>query len=309
MNTAAILGAGAIGGYLIWGLSEKLGDNLWIVADGERKQRLETQGIEINGKQYTLHVRTPQEARGVDVLFVATKSQALEAALDDIAAVVDAHTVVISLMNGVTSEEIIGNRIGKEHVLYATIRIASERNGNRIQFYGHNTPGIFYGEVDSQEPTERMLAVKELLDGTPLHHTMLEDILHEQWDKLALNISCNLVQAILGVGMGVYTDSEHAAFLSKQLREEVVKIAAAKGVDISTPTVMLGGKKKVAQKWARYSTLQDLDAGRHTEIDLFAGAIVEMGRELGIPTPYNAFAYHAIKALEQKNDGLFDYQS
>ena len=52
---------------------------------------------------------------------------------------------------------------------------------------------------------------------------------------------------------------------------------------------------------------QDLDAGRHTEIDMFSGALMRMGRELGIPTPYNEYTYHMIKALEEKNDGLFDY--
>lgn len=59
---------------------------------------------------------------------------------------------------------------------------------------------------------------------------------------------------------------------------------------------------------ARYSTLQDLDAKRHTEIDMFSGALMRMGKELGIPTPYNEYTYHMIKALAEKNDGLLDYQ-
>ena len=46
---------------------------------------------------------------------------------------------------------------------------------------------------------------------------------------------------------------------------------------------------------ARYSTLQDLDAGRHTEIDMFSSALMRMGKELGIPTPYNEYTYHMIK--------------
>ena len=54
---------------------------------------------------------------------------------------------------------------------------------------------------------------------------------------------------------------------------------------------------------ARYSTLQDIDAGRHTEIDMFSGALMRMARA-GIPTPYNEYTYHMIKALEEKNDGL-----
>lgn len=65
--------------------------------------------------------------------------------------------------------------------------------------------------------------------------------------------------------------------------------------------------KGIVSKAARYSTLQDLDAKRHTEIDMFAGIIVEMGKELGIATPYNEFAYNVIKAIEEKNDGKFDY--
>ena len=57
----------------------------------------------------------------------------------------------------------------------------------------------------------------------------------------------------------------------------------------------------------RFSTLQDLDAGRHTEIDMFSGALAKMGKELGVPMPYNEYTYHIIKALEEKNDGKFDY--
>ena len=60
-------------------------------------------------------------------------------------------------------------------------------------------------------------------------------------------------------------------------------------------------------KAARYSTLQDLDAGRHTEVDMFAGAMVRMGKELGIATPYNEYTYNAIKAIEERNDGKFNY--
>lgn len=53
------------------------------------------------------------------------------------------------------------------------------------------------------------------------------------------------------------------------------------------------------------STLQDIEAGRRTEVEMFGGTMVRMGRELGVPTPYNEMFYHAIKVLEQKNEGLF----
>ena len=84
-------------------------------------------------------------------------------------------------------------------------------------------------------------------------------------------------------------------------------IAAAKGIDIRKADDSSSHGSAVPPS-ARYSTLQDLDAGRHTEIDMFSGALIRMGKELGIPTPYNEYTYHIIKALEEKNDRKFDYQ-
>lgn len=306
IKTVAILGAGAVGAYFIWGLSEKLGEKLWIIADGDRKERLSSEGLLINNKVYSLNVKTPDEARGVDLLLVSTKYGALQAALDDIDTVADEHTVVMSLLNGVDSEEIIGARIGMEHMVYSLMKIASERVGNSIVFDGPTTIGLMYGEADRSEPTERCLAIAKILDGTELHYKICDDIIRQIWFKYALNISQNQPQAMIGCGVGAYADSTYARNISDKLRAEVVEIAKAKGIDISIPAGAARGSSPT-KKTARFSTLQDLDAKRHTEVDMFAGAMVRMGRELGIPTPYNEFTYNMIKALEEKNDGKFDY--
>lgn len=50
-----------------------------------------------------------------------------------------------------------------------------------------------------------------------------------------------------------------------------------------------------------------MDAKRHTEIEMFAGNMIEMGAEYGIPVPYCEYTYHMIKAMEKKNDGKFEY--
>lgn len=307
IDTVAILGTGAVGGYFIWGLSEKMKDALWVIADGNRKESLQREGIYINGNHFKLNVRTPEEARGVDLLFVSTKYGALNDILGDIETVVDEHTVVLSLLNGVDSEKMIGERIGMEHMVYALMKIASERNGNCITFDGSTTPGLFYGEAGQKEPSERMEAIAELLDGTALHYHMCEDIICEIWRKFALNVSCNLPQAILGCGVGAYDDSVYAAHICQKLEDEVTAIARAKAIPIG-PLDTGNIRRSASVRTARYSTLQDLDAGRHTEVDMFAGAVIQMGKELGVPTPYNEFAYNVIKALEEKNDGKFDYK-
>ena len=121
IKSVAVLGAGAVGSYVIWGLSSRKDIRLAVIAEGPRAERLKQQGITINGTTYRPQVWTPQEANGVDLLVVALKYGALPGALDSIAAAVGPNTTVMSLMNGVDSEEIIAAKIGAEHVLPSLI--------------------------------------------------------------------------------------------------------------------------------------------------------------------------------------------
>ena len=119
IETVAILGAGAIGSYF---------------AKGERKERLEKEGLCINDKIYKPKVKTPEEAKGVDLLLVSTKYNGLRDALEDIRTVVAPHTTVLSLLNGIDSEEIIGTVIDPARIAYSLMRINSERKGNSVTF-------------------------------------------------------------------------------------------------------------------------------------------------------------------------------
>lgn len=311
IRKVALYGAGAIGAYFIWGLSKKLGDNLMIVAKGERADRLRKQGMVINGEHFALNVVEPSDAKAADLLLISVKFGALQDSLPDIAEIVSDHTTVLSLLNGVETEQIIGKEIGMKHMLGSFMKIAAERDGNSVVFNPEVTPGLYYGELKQDGKiigkTERVEAVEKLLQDTKMHYHAQEDIGLDMWYKFALNVSQNLPQAILGIGFGGYGDSEHVNALRLGLRHEVTQIAAANGYDIANPAAN-ESSKTVATKKARYSTLQDLDAGRHTEIDLFAGAMMRQGKAHGIPTPYSEFAFHAIKALEEKNDGLFRYE-
>ena len=149
--------------------------------------------------------------------------------------------------------------------------------------------------------------VNDIFENTGLHWIITDDIQAEIWGKFKLNVCNNLPQAILGVGVGCYEDSEHMAAIRDGLRAEVEAVAKAKGIDLSMINAK-SGRGSAVKASARYSTLQDIDSGRHTEIDMFSGAMMRMGKELGIPTPYNEYTYHMIKALEEKNDGVFEYQ-
>lgn len=305
-RNVTILGAGAIGSYLIWGFSQKPEIEWCIAASGKRKQRLETDGLWINGKQYFPKTVTPKEAHGTDLLIVALKYGALRDALSEIGEIVSERTTVMSLMNGVDSEEIIASAIGEEPLVYSVIKIASERNGNRIVFDPEAATGITYGEKDPKRGTKRTDALNELFSGTGLHYRSSDKILTEIWAKFLRNVRFNLTQAILGCGLGAVRDSAHAAFIQEKLGAEVELLAKAKGIDLSKCDKSVPSREQIPDRTV-FSTLQDLKAKRHTEVEMFSGAIIRMGKELGIPVPYNEMAYHIIRALEEKNDGLFDY--
>lgn len=303
----AILGAGAVGSYIIWGLSDSRDIELGVVTKNERNKRLKSEGITINGVKYKPNVWTPEEAENIDLLIVALKYGNLPDTLDDIEKIVGENTIVMSLMNGVDSEEIIGKRINPNNILHSFIKVASQKKEDGFHFDPETTIGIIFGELQPPYESERIKAINHLFDNTGIHWRVTEFIQEEIWGKFRLNVCNNLPQAILGAGVGCYHDSEHMSFIRKALRGEVESIAEAKGIDLSKIDDS-SGRGSAVKASARYSTLQDIDAGRHTEIDMFSGALVRMGKELGIPTPHNEYTYHIIKALEEKNDGMFNYE-
>ena len=307
-----VLGAGAVGSYFVYGLADKKDIDLCVVADGARKERLEREGITIDDKKevrtFRPVVRTPEEARGVDLLLVAVKYTALDAVLGDIATIAAPGTVVLSLLNGIDSEEKIGAVIDPSQIVYSLMRVSSERRNredgrNVITFDPAIKWGVYLGEKGSPVKSGRIAAIEELFADTACGVYFVEDIVQDQWAKYASNICYNLPQAVLDLPFGAYFDSEHLAFLREKLFDEVQRVGAAMGIKVLSPSLAWDS----CAKTARFSTLQDLDAGRHTEIDMFAGVLMEKAKAAGISVPYTEYTYHAIKALEEKNDGRFRY--
>ncbi len=299
----ALIGAGAVGAYFIYGFTDQSDLDFCLVAEGERSDRLKKNGVMINDQTYYPKVKSPEEAKGADLLLVCTKYHGLTGALDMIETIVDEHTVVMSLLNGINSEDLIAERIGGKHLLYSVTRISSERRDGRIHFVPETTPGITVGERDSSIPSPRVQAFMHLMRQYDLHCRFSENIRLDQWSKYSMNIIYNLPQAVLDVGFGAYFDSSYVAAIRDRLFEEVCAVANAEGIPL-----------KEQQDWrsacvntARFSTLQDLDAHRTTEIDLFTGVLISLAEKHGISVPFAEYTHFAIKALEEKNAGRFQY--
>ena len=254
IQTVALLGAGAIGAYFVQGMTDTLGDRFFLVADGERAVRLRQNGMTINGRQYHPRVQSPEEASGADLLLVCTKGYALADALAAIRKVVGEHTVVLSLLNGIDSEERIGEAVGAEHLLYSVMFINAEHRDGGIVFDPEKTIGVRFGEGDTKDVTPRMQAIGDLFDACNLHYRFREDIKTDLWQKYAMNICYNLPQAVLNVDYIAYFKSEHVAHLRDMLFEEVAAVGKAEGITVPP----LGKTFGNSAPEARFSTLQDL---------------------------------------------------
>lgn len=301
-KNVALIGAGAVGAYFVYGFDELSDVSFCVVAEGERKARLERDGITINDKVYRPAIKTPKEAKGADLVLVCTKYQGLRSTLPMLEAMVEPHTVVAAMMNGIDKEEIIGERIGEEHLIYSVMRIQSERRDGKIRFNPETTIGMTIGEKN-RVVTERVQAFYDLMKRANLKVFIAEDIVHDQWSKYMNNIIHNLPQAVLGVGFGAYYDSEYMATIRQRMMDEVCMIAEAEGI----PPLKMADWRAACLPKARFSTLQDIDAGRQTEVDMFTGTLLKLAKKHGIPVPFCEYSHYAIKILEEKNTGKFDY--
>ncbi len=297
-----LIGAGAVGAYFIWGFAEKSDIDFCVIADGERAERLKEKGIFINGKNFRPQIKTAKEAGELDIVWIATKYDALDSAIATVKEVAGEKTIVLSLLNGVDSEERIRAALKKGVVLLSVMRIASKRDAEGIHFNPEATQGVFFGADDKENgaQNEAVARVKESLEQTRINYRVMDDIKRDLWRKYASNIANNLPQAVLGTDASLYTESEHGLFLATKLWQEVRAVAKANGVELSEKPIIFYGIAPTS----KFSTLQDLEAKRHTEIEMFAGHLMKLAEKSQIQVPYTEYTYHAIKALEEKNDGI-----
>lgn len=303
----SLIGLGAMGVFFAPRLMEAYGENFRVIADGERKRRLETQGVTVNGVNYKFPIVTPQEQGSeADLILIGVKGYGLAKAIEDIRNQVGKDTLILSLLNGVDSEDKLIEAFGEEHVLYAFMRMSIVMKDGKADFDPY-WGKIHFGEKQNKEYSERVLAVKEVFDKADIPYEIDEDMLQGIWFKFMCNIGENMTCALLGIPFGGFQTSEHANWIRINSMREVAAIAQKKGISIGEKEIEMQNKTVMTIPYPnKPSTLQDLEAKKHTEVGMFAGTVVKMGEEFGIPTPICEMFYHGICALEEKNDNIID---
>jgi 2-dehydropantoate 2-reductase len=300
IKNVAILGAGAMGASYASMFFDASAFSTSLVAQEPRYGRLKTDGLVVNRKRYSIPVVHPDEAvPPADLIIVALKCHNLPEAVHDLKNLVGDETIIISVMNGLDSEEYLGSVYGMDKVLYAiAVGIDALREGNSVIY---TTPGkIIFGEADNSHVSEKVLRVQAAFDRAGLKYETPPDMIRMLWWKLMINVGINQASAVMRAPYGVFQSSPEARAMVETLMREVIFIAERVGVnlvegDLDNWNAVL----KTLSPKGKTSMLQDIEAGRKTEVEVFAGKVVELGRKHGIPTPVNRTLLSIIHVLEQ----------
>jgi 2-dehydropantoate 2-reductase len=299
IKSVYIIGAGAVGAAYAGLLFDMDENSVAFIAAGERGERLRRQGVIVNGRRYLIPVFHPGGISSpADLVIVAVKHHHLDQAIGEMKKAVSAVTTILSVMNGIDSEERIGSVYGMEKVLYAiNVGIDALREGNRVTY--RNQGRLLFGEARNPVLTERVRRVKEFFDRAGIVCEVPDDMIRTLWWKFMINVGINQASAVLGGSYGVFQTSQRARELMASAMQEVIRLAAEVGVHLTAEDV---------RNWhavldslnpsGKTSMLQDVEAGRKTEVEMFAGKVIELGKRYGVPTPVNERLFEEIRMLE-----------
>ena len=295
----AIIGMGALG--LLYGqqIQDALGQEaVSFVMDEERFARNKEKVYCINGKVVEFNVTCVSGAKPVDLVIVATKSTGLESALDVMVPVVGEDTIIISVLNGISSEGIIAERFGAERVLgCVAIGMDAMREGSNLQYC--NKGRLQVGTlVDGQE--EMLNRVMAFFEQIGQAYEVKKDIMQAMWSKFLLNVGVNQTCMVYETTYAGVLQEGEARVQMLGAMQEVLAVGQAEGIviceaDLQRALMITGGLKPDGYPSMR----QDAIAHRASEVELFAGTIMKLAAKHGIPVPVNSFYYEKIKQMEE----------
>lgn len=296
-----LCGLGAIGTIYADKIQRHDAENFRVLVDEHRKDKYLKNPITFNGKVLEFEYLLPSDNNfRADLIIVATKFSGLNDAIKNIKNFVKEDTIIISLLNGVTSEDIISAVYGKEKLLYSYfIGHSSVRNGNFIIHDDVNN--IVFGAENNSD--SKVLRVRKYFDKVGIKYVIPEDIKRSMWLKFMLNVCANQPTAILKMTFGQMLRNRNFMAFAVKVMEEVRDIAKAEGIRNTDSMIAETVEHlKTMLPEGKTSMLQDVEAGRRTEVDMFAGTVIDLGKKHGIPTPYNTVLKSMVDIIEEDSN-------
>ena len=297
MQAVGIIGLGALGVLFGQRLLEN-GADVRIIADLARAEKYRKQGVTCNGAPVDFRYVTPEEAESVDLMIFATKEGGLQNAMETASGFIGENTLILSVLNGVSSEETIAARFGEKNVLYCTAQgMDAVKVGNALT-YAH-AGMIVLGEKQPCEITPRVQAVADFLNAHGVTAQPVGDMVRRQWGKLMLNVGINQTVMVFEGDYGTVQKPGKPRDIMIAAMREVQKLANLEGYPIDDAEfddwVKLADSLSPAGK---PSMRQDGEAHRKSEVELFAGTIIRRAARFGLDVPVNRWLYDTVKKME-----------
>lgn len=302
IERVAIIGLGAIGASYMARIQEKIPvGNIRAVASGDRGRRYRSNGVYVNGRQYFFQVCDPSDDFGpADLVLFAVKHNNLKEAIADAKNQIGGGTIIMSLLNGITSEREIAAAYGAKHTLLSTvIKIAATRTGDQTV---NTQQGIIqFGAADSGgEQQEDVRLVREFFDLCGVTYEIYDDMKRILWKKFMLNVGINQTTAVLRLPYGPMREIESARAIAMAAMREVIPLAAFEGVALTDDDVSDAMSRIDTLSYdGKTSMLQDVEASRPTETAILGESVAELGRLHGVPVPVNEMLSGMIRAIEE----------
>lgn len=304
ISRVAIVGLGALG--IMYGhfLARAIGqENVFFVCNEERVNRYKGAEVTFNGEPCPFVYATSDAAPfKPDLVIFAVKGNDLEEAVRMTLPLIEEDTVIISVLNGISSEETIGRIADRGLILPC---IAQKMDAKKD---GFSVISGKFGELCFGAPAEAGDALKDadvrlktFFDSIAMPYEAADDIEHKLWCKWMLNVGVNQVMT---VGNAVFADVHKEGALRSRM------LGAMREVQALSKAV--GGVVEITEKdftdWVAIidslnpagmpSMRQDRLAKRPSEVEFFSGTVIAKGREYGVATPINDALYREIKAIE-----------
>jgi len=316
----AIIGAGAIGGYV--GVKLALaGEDVTFIVRGANLAAIRKNGMKLIMQDGVEHVATNvkatanyAEAGPQDIVILALKAHQVEAVADDLPKLFGPDTAVVTMQNGipywyfykhagefegrhvksVDPTGMIGEKIPARRVIGCVVYPASELIAPGVvrHIEGDRFP---VGELDGSV-SRRVTKISECFSNAGFKAPVLENIRSEIWLKLWGNLTFNPISALSHSTLVDICQYPISRELAANMMREAQAVANKLGIEFRVPLEKrIAGAEKVGKH--KTSMLQDVEAGRGPEIDALVGSVVELGRLTNTSTPHIDTVYALVKLL------------
>ncbi len=302
MKQILIVGAGSVGGFFGARLAKHNPDVSFLLRP-KTLAAVKQNGLTIRSVDgtFTVKPQAASDARQIprpDLIVLGVKAYDLDEVLNQIEPVLNDKTVILTLQNGIDTEDRLLARIQRDCVVGGVAYIYSKIvEPGVIEHYKKGSLSI--GELMGHE-SERLLAIRDLFTsaGIPCH--LSKDIRRTKWEKMCWNCVFNPITVLIDDHVAKALDHPEMTGVIRQIVGEVAAVSAT--IKVPLPSDMAERVVKASQEIRDIHTsmYDDWKAGRPTEIDYLNGYIVEQGRKLGIPTPVNEALTAMIKTITEK---------